>query len=146
MLPGASDVKQYWVNLHESNKGLRVNRKHKDLLEINSVQTLLDNIVTNNSSAPLPEFLQTSRPSDYNNAKPRIRMALYSPLDIHLYDDMGNHTGPKKITVDGIEKLFLKKVFPIATTINLERESMSVSEGANIFVLRWMVMLLDPTH
>lgn len=112
MLPESEHVKRYWVNLHDNNKGLRDNRKHRDLLEIDSLRTLLADIIGKKADDPLPEFISVSRPSDYANAKPRLRMALYSPLDIHLYDDFGHHTGPVKTTVDGHEATVFEEGIP----------------------------------
>lgn len=113
MLPEASNVKKYWVDLYRSNKFFTNGREHKDILEFNSVEEFLNNVVTNTYlSAPLPNYLYNSRPSDYDNAKPRLRMALYSPLDIHLYDDAGNHTGPKKVIIDGVEQTVFEEGIP----------------------------------
>lgn len=112
MMPEAENVKRYWVDLHEQNKGLKINRIHRDLLEVYSVRTFVSDIITDNENAPLPKFMETSRPDDYDDARPRLRMSLYSPLDIHLYDDHGNHTGPKKITVDGHEAIVFEEGIP----------------------------------
>lgn len=115
MLPEDSNVKRYWVDLWSNNKGLTINREHKDILEVSDVKDFISNIIFNkDSSLSLPENITDQRPSPegYSNAKSRLRMSLYSPLDIHLYDDAGNHTGPKKITIDGGEKIIIEENIP----------------------------------
>ena len=113
MLDDTTNIKKYWVDLWSYNKGFTINRGHKDLLEVDSVEKLISNVINNNYlTSSLPEFIKTSRPSDYDNAKPHLRMSLYSPLDINLYDDAGNHTGPKTIAIDGGTKTILEEGIP----------------------------------
>lgn len=110
MMSEDDNIKRYWVDLRSNNKYININRKHKDLTEVDPVLLLLDKIIRNKVGlSELPDFIKTLRPSDYDNAKPQLRMSLYSPLDIHLYDEKGNHTGPKKITLDGHEKVVLEE-------------------------------------
>jgi pimeloyl-ACP methyl ester carboxylesterase len=105
MLPEASNVKRYWVDLWSYDDLFTIQREHKNLFEIDSLNQFLSSIINDSySTEPLPEFIKTSRPADYEGAKPKLRMSLYSPLDIHLYDSAGRHTGPKKIMVDGQER------------------------------------------
>jgi pimeloyl-ACP methyl ester carboxylesterase len=112
MMLNASNVKRYWVDLYAYNKTVAKSKSHKDILEADPVELLISNIIVRNNSALLPDYIKTSRPDDYEKAKPRIRMALYSPLDIHLYDSLGNHTGTKTITVDGHEQTVFEENIP----------------------------------
>lgn len=112
MLSDAPNVRRYWVDLHDYNDVSVVNRGHKDILEVDSLEQFLSDIIHKQSLNDLPEFIKTTRPSDYDDAKPRLRMSLYSPLDIHLYDSAGRHTGPKKITVDGKEETIIEIAIP----------------------------------
>jgi hypothetical protein len=94
MLSEVENVKRYWINLYEHNDNNIPDREHKSLLEVADVgKFILDNL-KNNPETSLEEFIKASRPDDYVDAKPRLRASLYSPLDINLYDDVGNHTGP----------------------------------------------------
>lgn len=111
MMSGSENVEKYWVDLKSNNRFISINRKHKDLAEINSVLLFIDNVIKNDYQV-LPEFIEKERPSNYENSKPELRMSLYSPLDIHLYDEKGNHTGPRKITVDGHEKTVFETRIP----------------------------------
>ncbi|MFA6047643.1 MAG: right-handed parallel beta-helix repeat-containing protein [Parcubacteria group bacterium] len=115
MLPEGSNVKRYWVDLYRYNHDPIVNKNqnHSSIFEVSSIQQFLSDIIKNTSNPPLPEYIKTARPNDYNNAKPRIRMSLYSPLDIHLYDENGNHTGPKKVTDEnGKEGIIFEENIP----------------------------------
>jgi hypothetical protein len=135
MLADAPNVKRYWVNLHDYNDVSIVNRGHKDILEVDSLGQFLSNIVYGQNLTELPEFIKTTRPIDYDGAKPRLRMSLYSPLDIHLYDSTGRHTGPKKITVDGQEQTIIETAIPNSYYYRFgERKYVGFGEGDDIRV------------
>lgn len=131
----SENVKRYWVNLRDYNDNNNPDRKHRDLLEVDSVQALLARIMIRADNAVLPPFVQASRPDDYGSAKPRLRMALYSPLDIHLYDTHGNHTGPKKEIVDGQEVTVFEEGIPNSYYYQFgEHKYVGWSEGEDIQV------------
>lgn len=134
MLTEAENVKKYWMDLYEYNDNNIPDRKHKDILEIDNARQFISNILTNSDATPLPEYIKTSRPDDYANAKPRLRMALYSPLDIHLYDDQNNHTGPKKIIDEnGNEQIIFEENIPNSYYYQFgERKYVGVPSGENI--------------
>lgn len=114
MMSKNDNVERYWMDLHEYNdQTFKFSREHADILETSSAINFLQNVVQNyDISNYLPEFIKMARPADYVNEKPRLRMSLYSPLDIHLYDEHGNHTGPIKIEVDGKEKTVFEEEIP----------------------------------
>ncbi|MFA5985745.1 MAG: peptidoglycan-binding protein [Parcubacteria group bacterium] len=115
MLPIADNIEKYWVDLFDKNYGLRKNREHKDILEVESVRGFISEIIkTHKSPEVLPQYISTKRPDDsaIDDANPRIRMSLYSPLDIHLYDEHGNHTGPVTTTLDGEEIISIEENIP----------------------------------
>ncbi|MFZ2882248.1 MAG: hypothetical protein WA019_04190, partial [Candidatus Moraniibacteriota bacterium] len=101
MIPRKNNsVEKYWVDLHRYNEDpiFNKNQGHGNIFEVSDVQQFVLSIIENkNYSSLLPEYIDDSRPEDYDNAKPRIRMSLYSPLDIHLYDENEKHTGPNEI-------------------------------------------------
>jgi hypothetical protein len=114
MMEGGEKMKKYWVNLHESNTDplINKNQSHKNILEVKSVKYFINKIITGVDLTSLPEYIFTSRPEDYESVKPRLRMSLYSPLDIHLYSG-GLHTGPKTITDDnGNERTVFEEAIP----------------------------------
>ena len=106
-LSDAPNVKRYWVDLWSYDDLLTIGRSHRDLLEIAPLQQFLSNVITNiYTTASLPENIKINRPNPdgLDSETSRLRMSLYSPLDIHLYDSAGRHTGPKKIVADGKEQ------------------------------------------
>lgn len=111
-MPEAENVKRYWVDLNGFNDNTSSNRRHRDLLEINPIIQFLSNIITKSQSTSLPEYISVGRPDDFEGASSRLRMSLYSPLDIHLYDDDGHHTGPKTVNVDGHDVVVFEEGIP----------------------------------
>ena len=111
-----NSVEKYWVDLYRYNSDpiINNNQNHGNILETDSLQQFISNIIENkNYTSSLPDYMHTSRPEDYDDAQPRIRMSLYSPLDIHLYDKDENHTGPKEITDEnGNKKIIFEEGIP----------------------------------
>ncbi|MFZ2154053.1 MAG: hypothetical protein WAV16_02365 [Candidatus Moraniibacteriota bacterium] len=93
------NVEKYWFDLYSYDTPINIGREHKDILEASDVRDFIKNEIQN-GNLELPQYIKESRPNDYANARPRIKMSLYSPLDIHLYDSNGNHTGYKEIITD----------------------------------------------
>ena len=133
MMPEAENVKRYWVDLFEANKKELVGKlSHKNLFEINSVNTFLSRLITH-ENGELPDFLKDSRPDDFVGAASRIRLSLYSPLDVHLYDAEGNHTGPTQEIVDGHTVTVFEEGIPNSSYLGLgERKYVSFSSGEPI--------------
>lgn len=133
MFQGGENIKRYWVDLYGYNDD-NPDREHKDILEADSTRQFISDIITNDSNASLPEYIKTSRPDDYDNASARLRMSLYSPLDIHLYDDQGNHTGPKTITDEnGNEQIIIEENIPNSYYYQFgDRKYAGVPEGKYI--------------
>ncbi len=133
MMPETKNVKRYWVDLFEANKKELVGKlSHKNLFEINSVNTLLSRLITH-ENGELPNFLKDSRPDDFVGAASRIRLSLYSPLDVHLYDAEGNHTGPTQEIVDGHTVTVFEEGIPNSSYLGLgERKYLSFSSGEPI--------------
>ena len=96
MFANSQNVERYWLDLFRHNKGPSRNRKHSDILEIDNIRELILNIIkTHDVQNKLPKNISKNRPREHEKmTEPRIRMAIYLPLDIHLYDKQGNHTGP----------------------------------------------------
>ena len=101
MIPRKTNsVEKYWVDLWSYDDILTAKRNHGDIFEVSDLQEFLENIIKNiYQNEELPENIKNHypEPEGYDNAKPRIRMSLYSPLDIHLYDENEKHTGPSEI-------------------------------------------------
>lgn len=103
MMSGNENVERYWVDLNAHNDAWsNFDRIHKDILESNALIKFIDQVIREDYYKEF-EYISNIKPVN-NDVKKSLRMSLYSPLDIHLYDEKGNHTGPKKILIDGKEK------------------------------------------
>ncbi|HAV11431.1 MAG TPA: hypothetical protein DCX32_02705 [Candidatus Moranbacteria bacterium] len=136
MLAESPNVKRYWVDLYRSNKIFTNGREHKDILEFEPVENFINRIIINSYLVDsLPNYISVTRPIDYKDYPSRVRMSLYSPLDIHLYDEAGNHTGPKLMEVEGAEEIVFEEGIPNSYYYQFgERKYVGFSEGENIRV------------
>jgi hypothetical protein len=98
--PTSAGVAKYWVDLLSYGESgffsSTIDRKHADILEIPELRTFIQNIITK-SNVPLPEFISSTTPIN-DNPETRLRFTLHSPLSLHLYDNLGNHTGISSTT------------------------------------------------
>lgn len=87
------DAKTYYLNFKEYNKffEFNINRKHANILEVDSVQRLLKNITTS-VSAPLPSYIYNNKQYLGTNDK-RLRVSVHSPVSLDIYDSSDLHTG-----------------------------------------------------
>jgi hypothetical protein len=134
MLPGVDNVKKYWVDLYRYNEAFKEEKEHGNILEVNAVNDLILHLIINNSVGSLPNQISTSRPNDYAGAKPRLRMSLYSPLDIHLYSN-NKHTGPKTIEENGQQYTIIEEEIPNSYYYQFDdRKYLGIPVGENIQV------------
>ena len=89
----SSNVEKYYVNIQKYNReGLlnqRKNRDHSSILGVESLLTFLKNIIQNDRT--LTGNITTTIPSIGDLTS--LDYAIHSPVDIHIYDSNGNHTG-----------------------------------------------------
>lgn len=84
---------KWWVNLPAHNGQLtllRRNREHKDILEVNELNSLLVSILKKIEFTPTNLVMSRSEPVDTSN---RLRISIHSPVSIGSYDSLGNFTG-----------------------------------------------------
>ena len=86
------NTKNYWFNLHQYNIDNKSNVDHATMLEMNPLIDFITKLTTTNDDSINTSYITTSLP-DFSNLN-RITYQKNSPLDIHLYDKDGNHTGP----------------------------------------------------
>lgn len=91
--PGAN---RYWVDLRDYN-GFFGMTNHGNILEIQELRTFIQNLLTNNASTTLPQYISTSTPMNPNQDT-ELHFTLHSPLTLNLYDDHGRHTGVSTTT------------------------------------------------
>lgn len=86
------DAERYYLNLTRYNRlvNLKVDREHADILEIESLQNFIKNIIRGDKT--LTEYLSMEKPEVKAEDK-RLRFRLHSPVLIDLYDEDGRHTG-----------------------------------------------------
>ncbi|NTW29914.1 MAG: hypothetical protein HGA33_01385 [Candidatus Moranbacteria bacterium] len=133
MLPESENVKQYWVDLWDYNDNFP-DKDHANFLEMSFFRDFFSQLLEHQeNNSDLPEYIRSSRPSDYENAKPRIRMSLYSPLDVSLVDHDGNRTGTVRIEENGEEYVSSEQHIPGSSFLNLdERKYISFPAGVPV--------------
>ncbi len=86
------DESEYFVNLRENNRGFEINRDHKNILEVDSLQTVVKEVIQGTlDNSKLPNFISAAKPTEND---PRKRLILRSPVAINIFDSAGRHTGP----------------------------------------------------
>ncbi|MEQ1500305.1 MAG: hypothetical protein ABL917_02975 [Parcubacteria group bacterium] len=84
-----SNIKKYWVDFKNYNSLLRINRDHKDILEVDSLNNLISSAIKYESII-LDSILKDVQPLDNGNL---VRLSVHSPVTLDAYDSQGNHTG-----------------------------------------------------
>lgn len=135
MLEEADNIERYWFDLYSYNDEKIIDRKHSNLLEAENIRDFIKDKLQNKEST-LPAHISDSRPEDYPGAQTKIKMSLYSPLDIHLYDGIGNHTGYREIdTLEGKQRI-LEDNIPNSTYFELgERKYALFDKGEAIDIV-----------
>jgi len=82
-------AEKYWVDFKNYNTITRLNREHKDILEVSSLNSLIKSLIEQ-SVVEFDNVLKNSEPIDTSN---RLRVSIYSPVTLDAYDTNGNHTG-----------------------------------------------------
>lgn len=130
MMPVLDNVERYWFDIKRNKSKI----EHKNILEANNVRDFIKNEIRN-IEADLPEYISIEKPADYEGMKPRIKMSLYSPLDIHLYDSSGNHTGYKEIMTDEGPQRIIEENIPNSFYFQLgDVKYVSFEKGENVKV------------
>ncbi|MHB1316576.1 MAG: lipase/acyltransferase domain-containing protein [Minisyncoccota bacterium] len=100
---------KWWVNLPAHNREirrLRRNREHKDMLEVDQLNTLIKSIINKNQIISDLVVTQT-KPTDTSN---HLRISIHSPVSIGSYDIDGNFTG--KVCVDTEDLCYIQQDIP----------------------------------
>ena len=90
---GLSANKKFYLNFplyNEELRGLRVDRDHSSILEVQPIQELIKNFITHTEA--LPRDVTIAEPIPNANDR-RLRLAVHSPVSLDLYDEYGAHTG-----------------------------------------------------
>ncbi len=98
----------YYVDLYNYNKDNGSNNEHKTISGIEPVNALIRSIVT---ELPGSEISYINHIPNANNIN-TLAIGMHSPVDIHLYDSAGRHTGPVYIDVNGEIVRFIEENIP----------------------------------
>lgn len=96
----------YWVNLRNHNAelfGARINRKHADIFEATPVDELIKDLIEEDIETIT--HVTTTKPIPTPDSAPSLRLKVFSPVSLDLYDSFGNHTGISTTTLLGDMKV-----------------------------------------
>ncbi|NLC31129.1 MAG: hypothetical protein GX765_03715 [Candidatus Moranbacteria bacterium] len=100
MLNDGVNTERYWINLSELSK-----KVHGNIFEVDNIREFIENQIKNKET-DLPKYMSDKKPEITEGISPRIRMRLYSPLDIHVCDKLDNCVGYGEIeTAEGAQKI-----------------------------------------
>lgn len=85
-------VQTYYLDLRSSNIGPRVNREHKNITEVDSMQILINNLIKNKPSI-IPNYMHTS---DEILNRENLRVSVHSPVLLDIFESTGQHVGKVK--------------------------------------------------
>ena len=90
MSTSTPNVERYYVDIDSNNTAFKRNRDHASILEIDSLQKFLKNLFQGDRIFPDNIILSTEPAIDDVSY---FDFRLHSPVQAHLYDASGNHTG-----------------------------------------------------
>lgn len=82
--------KVYFFDMFNSNKDLLLNIKHNNILENLNILQLTENIILSKSNNSLPTYISQSKPNFPNSYQ---QLSVHSPVNISVYDKVGNLVG-----------------------------------------------------
>ncbi len=97
---------KYWVNFQDYNSLSKVNREHKDILEVDSLNNLIKSVISK-TGIVFDTVLKNTKPIDTKN---RLRISIHSPVSIGSYDSLGNFTG--KVCLDTEDFCYVQEDIP----------------------------------
>lgn len=82
--------KTYYLDIKKYNEAFKDNSSHAYIFEIQPLDDLLKNIITEHSTTTLPAHITIEKPELTDK---KLRLSVHSPVSIDIYDNLGNHTG-----------------------------------------------------
>jgi hypothetical protein len=79
-------VQTYYLNLKKQKK------EHENILESSSILNFIKSIFLN-STGILPAEITTTKPIATPDDDPALRLKVHSPVSLHVYNSLGEHTG-----------------------------------------------------
>jgi pimeloyl-ACP methyl ester carboxylesterase len=131
-------AEQYWVNLQQIDKTSQTWFVHANILEIPVLQTLLSTLITNGSTAFLPQNISKTKPMD-DTSSPNTYFILHSPLTLGFTDNQGNYTGSTATTtlfnIPGVDYERFGEVQWLSVPRNLAGKVIMQGTGSGSFSL-----------
>ncbi len=105
---GMAANNKYYIDLYNYNKDNNTNYDHKTISGIEPVKNLLTDIITEtlNRDINYVGIVPTTNPIN------TLTIGMHSPVDIHLYDSTGRHTGPVYVDINGEGVRFIEENIP----------------------------------
>ena len=96
-------TKKYWIDLPGYNNDWSINREHKDIFEVDTLRPFIRSIVVNNITTQ--PFITDNNYSLTPSGREFVKYVIHSPLNLNVYDTLGNHTGisPEGLVENGIK-------------------------------------------
>jgi parallel beta-helix repeat protein len=127
------NVERWWVDIDKQNRmgtfNERRNRDHSSIFEVDELQSFIKSIISGRRVTDNNAVVVNTKPIVTDETK-RLRFTLHSPVDIHLYDSFGNHTGLLQDNDRSSDILLFEKNIPNSYYREFgETKSAGVSEG-----------------
>ena len=98
MSDSSPDVERWWVDLERYNSpAFNVNRKHRDILEIQNLRDFIKSKITNSAFSD-SENIVVNNTSTLISDDTRLHYTLHSPLTLGITDSEGRYTGMDPVT------------------------------------------------
>ncbi|MFZ2621281.1 MAG: DUF5018 domain-containing protein [Minisyncoccia bacterium] len=144
----AMNGEKYWVNFKNYNTIFRINRQHKDILEINQLNDFIASTIINGSVSPNSVF-KDSKPVDSSN---KLRLSVHSPVTLEAYDNEENHTG--KVCPPTTDLCYVEENIPNSgyyefgegKYLNLTKEDLQkvVLQGTDVGMFTFESQVIEP--
>ena len=87
-------LETYYLDLWTHNDN-NIDRNHGSILEVSNIQELIENLLQykNNPTSGLEYVKQTQAELPKGSLPSYLRLSIHSPLNVHIYDAVGNHVG-----------------------------------------------------
>jgi hypothetical protein len=99
----------YSLDLKKLSVSDTKNLRHANIMEASTTQSLLASMVSRTiTTKVLPSGVVMGTP-EYSSKKSLITVSTHSPVELHIYDSFGNHTGPVAMSAqleDGFARSF----------------------------------------
>ncbi len=103
------NVPTYYINLSKYNKDNNTNASHQNISGLSPVTEIFTSIIKK-ENVSLNNYVSES--PGVSSSRSLFAIGMHSPVDIHLYDSQGRHTGPVYIEIEGETVKFIEENIP----------------------------------